>query len=250
MESELWLAHFVKLLLRFCYTTLVLSLNRTKPKALGFLVLIFSILQCWFFSLQYFPFFKIWWLSSSWACKYSSPVPSISTYTLTAILPSLLQWYSLVLPTLFWPCFFASYLSCPISYLSHAPDASDSTCVTSLGIVPHTLTLSWQLLLSVSFFLYFPVPFSPEGEGFLCYILPFVLYFLLFTFFSALSFYYWRNEISVALCLIARSWFFVFSQYKGIPAISLYCIVFCTAKPKSDPHNSCFVNLLNLGSKR
>lgn len=195
MESEVWLAHFVKLLLRFCYTTLVLSLNRTKPKAFGFLSLFSQFFNAVCFFLQYFPFFKIWWLSSSWACKY--PVPSVYFSIHSESYSSIFTAVVLVLSTLFWPCLFASYLSCPISYLSHAADASDSTCVTSLGIVPHTLTLSWQLLLSVSFFLHFPVPFSPDGEGFLCYILPFVLYFLLFTFFSALSFYYWRNEISV-----------------------------------------------------
>lgn len=57
-EDELCLAHFVKLLFRFCYTTLVLSLNRTKQKPLGFLVLIFSILHWFGVFLHYFLFLK------------------------------------------------------------------------------------------------------------------------------------------------------------------------------------------------
>lgn len=97
--------------------------------------------------------------------------------------------------------------------------------------VPHPLGLFLtHRLCPGSFFSasLFPVPISPEGEGLLCYILPFVLYFLLFTLFSVISLYCWRNTISVASCLIARSWFFVFSQYKGIPAIPLYGILHST----------------------
>lgn len=61
-ESELWLAQLVKLLFRFCYTTLVLSLNRTKTKAFGVSRPYFLNSSVFCFFLRYFPFLKMWWL--------------------------------------------------------------------------------------------------------------------------------------------------------------------------------------------
>lgn len=129
-------------------------------------------------------------------------------------------------------CFLAlslliTHITCPDTWLSPFSRCS-SSCAASLGAVPCMLTAvlaaSSPHLLSSCIFL---SPFLlKEASCAASFLLMWTL--LLYSPCLVLSLYYWRlSEISVALYLIARSWFFVFSL---IPAISLYFIVFCTAE--------------------
>lgn len=248
MESELWLAHFVKLLHRFCYTTLVLSLNRTKPKAFGFLSLFSQFFNAVCFFLQYFPFFKIWWLSSSWACKY--PVPSVY-FSIHS------ESYSSIFTAVILTCALHTFLALSFCLLPLLPYLLPFSCCWCFRL--HLCHIPWDCsshtdsVLTASslcfFFLAFSCALFSWWRRLLVLHSSFCVIFSSLHFFLCPLFLLLKKWNFCTSCLIARSWFFVFYSIKESQQylFTVYCFV--QHKPKSDPHNSCFVNLLNIGSK-